>query len=300
MIKKIVFLILFLLLIIVGVILTSNFWSPYAMAYGIHQVTGFPTVIQKANLDLANSKFGVYGIRIQNPSGFPKGDFVSIPEIYVDFDLQGFLKSQRLHIRELRLNVQEVAIIKNKDGQSNISRLTSVKREKTEASEEKKKLEEAKSPQELKFFVDTLVLTIRRVRFQDQINPFMGERTIDLHIEREAVHGLSSPADIVRLIVLRVIYKAALGNLGVPVDLLKGQLDASLAKGEALILHSTVFAEAIGTQALGEGRRIIGEVGQKLPISNVEVGKAVDETTAKAKNLFGSATQFITQHGSII
>ena len=291
MVKKIVLLFFLLLLVVAGVALTGNLWLPYAMAYGIHQVTGFPTAIQKANLDLMGSKFGVYGIKIQNPGDFPKGDFVSIPEIYVDFDLSDFLESRKLHIQELRLNIEEVGVVKNASGESNISRLTSISKPKEAPTKEK--LEKAKSSEELKFFVDTLVLTIRRVRFQDQTNPFMGERTIDLHIEREVVHGLSSPADIVRLVVLRVVYEAALGNLGVPVDLLSGQLNASLAKGQALALQSTALATGIGTQALGESKRILEQASQKLPAPNAEVEKVLGGTTAKAKGLFGGATNLL-------
>ena len=186
-----------------------------------------------------------------------------------------------------------MGVIKNQTGESNISRLTSVSKAKTEAKEEKQELEKAKSSQELKFFVETLVLTIRRVKFQDQTNPLIGEKTIDLRINQEIVHSLSSPADIVRLVVLRVIYKAALGNLGVPVDLLKGQLDASLAKGQELALQSTELARELGTQTLGEGKRVLEEVSQKVPIPSAEVGKAVDEAKEKAKGIFGSAASLL-------
>ena len=293
MIKKILFLLLFLFLIVTGIILTINTWLPTALAFGVRQITVFPTSVHKTDFNLGGSTFGIYGLEIRNPHGFPKGKFVSIPEIYVDFNLPNFLISRRLHIQELRLNVEEVTIVKNKAGQSNISRLTSVREGKAEVSKEKKKLEKVKSPKELKFFVDTLVLTIRRVRFQDQTNPFIGEKTIDLHIEQEVVHGLSSPADIVRLVVLRIIYKAALGNLGVPVDLLKGQLDASLARGQALALQSTALAREIGTQALSEGERFIEEASKKIPVPNAEVEQVVDEAKAKAKSLFGSTGNFL-------
>lgn len=294
MIKKIASVFLVLVLALFGVILTINFWLPPVLAFGIHQVTGFPTKVQRTDFNLKSSKFGIYGLDIRNPKGFPRGKFVSIPEIYVDFDLVNFIKSQKIYIKELRLNIDEVGVVKNTSGESNISKLTSIsKRKVQETPKEKEKLEKAKSPRELKFFVDTLVLSIRRVRFQDQTKPFIGERTIDLHIDHEVVRGLSSPLDIVRLVVLRVIYKAALGNLGVPVDLLKGQLDASLAKGQVLALESTKLAMEMGTQALGEGERFIKQAGEKLPVSNTEVEQAVDEAKAKAKSILGGAGGFL-------
>jgi len=297
MIKKIlfgiIFIVVFLVLIVGGAVLTVNSWLPSAMAFGIRQITGFPTAIQKANLDLAGSKFGVYGIEIKNPGGFPKGNFVSIPEIYVDFDLQDFLKNQRVHIRELRLNIAEVGIVKKSNGESNISRLSSVNKGTAEVSKQKEKVEKAQSPQELRFFVDTLVLTIRYVRFQDQTNSLVGKKNIDLRIDGEVVHGLSSPADIVRLVVVRIIYKAAIGNLGVPVDFLKGQLDTSLAKGQELALQSAALAEKFGTQAFGDGEHLLKQASQQLPVSNAGVDKAVSETRAKAKSLFGGATNLL-------
>ncbi|MBI4000060.1 MAG: hypothetical protein HY351_05535 [Candidatus Omnitrophica bacterium] len=289
-----------LFLSVVGLVLSNHFWLRYVLAAGISQVTGFPAEIQKTNLNLKDSKFGIYGLQVQNPSGFPKSHFVSVPEIFVDFDLGPFMTNRKLYIRELRLNIEEVSVIKNQTGESNISRLASVRKAKTGAQQQEQELEKAKSSEELKFFVETLVLTIRRVRYQDQTNPLIGEKTIDLRVDQEVVRGLSSPADIVHLIVLRVIYKVALGNLGVPVDLLKGQLDASLAKGQALALQSTALAREFGTQAVGDGRRILEEASQKVPVSTAEVEQIVSGTTEKAKDIFGSATNLLKNTAQLI
>ncbi|MBI4372812.1 MAG: hypothetical protein HY585_03700 [Candidatus Omnitrophica bacterium] len=293
MIKKLLLAIAVLFLMILGVVFTSQFWLPYAIAAGIGQVTGFPTRVQRANLDLPSSKFGIYGLEIKNPKGFPKGNFVSIPEVFVDFDLGPLMKGRKLYIQEIRLNIEEVGIVKNRSGESNISKLTSVRKEKVVAEKQKQKLEKAKSPQELTFFVETLVLTIRRVRFQDEANPLIGERVIDLHVDQEVVHGLSSVADLVRLIVLHVIQKAALGNLGVPVDFLKGHLDASLAKGQELFLQHTAVAREMGIQALGEGERLIEEASKKIPVPEIELEKTVSETAEKAKGILGSAAELL-------
>ncbi|MBI4394699.1 MAG: hypothetical protein HY583_00730 [Candidatus Omnitrophica bacterium] len=294
MIKKIVLVIGVLFLILLGFILTNSFWLRYALAAGISQVTGFPTKIHKTDLNIQKSLFGIYGLRIRNPSGFPRSTFISIPEVFVDFDLGPFIKSRKLYIRQLRLHIEEVSIIRNQSGETNISRLTTVKKGKAER--ETQKLEKAKSPKELKFFVETFVLTIRRVRFQDQTNPLIGEKVIDLHIEQEVIHGLSSPADIVRLVVLRVIQKAALGNLGVPIDLLSQQLDASIAKGEELVNQSVALAAKMGTQTIGEGERILGEASKKVPIPTEEVGQVVEEAKTKLKDILGKAKSSVSSN----
>ena len=284
-----VLLMVVLLLIPVGLILTSNLWLGSALASGIKGVTGFPTKIEKTHLDLGRSQFGLYGIRIKNPRGFPDVVFASIPELYVDFDLSQFLKSRKLYFQEIRLSIEEVMIIRNQSGQTNLAQLKAVSKPKMEMAKERKEIEKARSPEALGFFVEKLVLTIRRVHYRDEARALIGERTIDVHINNQVFTGIANPMDIVRIVVLQITYKAALGNLGVPVDMLKGHLDESLAVGQKLALQSTALARQMGTQTLGEGKRLVEQAAQNIPVSSAEVEKTAEQVSSKAKSIFGSA-----------
>ena len=299
MVKKIligfVSIVVVLLLALIGLLFTSNLWLGSVLASGIERTTGFPVKIENARLDLPESKIGLYGIEIKNPPGFSRAVFASIPEIYVDFDLQQFLKSRKLYFQEIRLNIAEVAIVRNKSGQTNLAQLKAVSKPKAEIAKEQEKIKQAPSPKALDFFVEELILTIRRVRYQDESNILIGERTIDLHIENQVFYGIANPMDIVRIVVLQITYKAALGNLGVPVDMLKAHLDQSLAVGQQLALQTTAVARQVGEQTLGEGMRLVQKAGQKIPVSTTEVEKTVGEVSNKAKGFFGSASHFLQE-----
>ncbi|MBI4358626.1 MAG: hypothetical protein HY584_04935 [Candidatus Omnitrophica bacterium] len=280
-------------LLAVGAVLSSHLWLGQALAMGIENMTGFPTKIGRTNLSLGESRIGINGIEIKNPKGFPEGVFASIPEIYVDFDLDQFLKNRKFYFQEIRLNIEEVAIIRNQSGETNLSRLKPVSKPKAEMVQEQREIKKAPSPKALNFFVEKLVLSIRRVRYRDESRPLVGERTVDLHMNNQVFTGIANPKDIVRIIVLQITYKAALGNLGVPVDMLKGHLDESLAVGQKLALQSTLFARQMGTQTLGEGMRFIEGASGKIPVASGGVEKTVDEVTNTAKGLLGSATRFL-------
>jgi len=297
MVKKIIIgLLIFGLLLLltpVGLVLTSDLWLGQALAMGIEKVTGFPTQIEKTHLDLKASQFGVYGVQIKNPKGFQEGVFAAVPEIYVDFDLSQFLGSRKLYFQEIRLNIEEVAVIRNHLGETNLSKLKAIKKSKTEVAQEQEKVKKAPSPKALDFFVEELVLTMRKVRYRDEANRLIGDKHIDMHITGQVYRNIANPADIIRIIVLQITYKAALGNLGLPVDMLKGQLDQSLAISQQLATESMAQARQLGEQALGEGKRLMGQTVQNIPVDTETVEKAVNDVANKAKNLFGSAGNFL-------
>ena len=69
--KKIAYVLSALLVIVLGLAFTSNFWLRHAVTLALHQTTGFPITIKEVRLDPLSSKFGVYGIELGNPPGFP-------------------------------------------------------------------------------------------------------------------------------------------------------------------------------------------------------------------------------------
>lgn len=269
---------------------TSGFWLHYAVASAIQGATGFPVKIRKLDLNLPATRFGVYGVEISNPKTFSDKRFVSIPEILVDFDPGPFFKSRKIYIQEMRLNIEEVSVVRTKSGGTNLSQLKAVTQSKPEMAKEEEKAAEASSPQALDFFVEQLVLTVRRVRYHDEGQPLIGEKLIDLRIQDQTFKGISNFADIIRIIVLQITYKAALGNLGVPVDVLKGHLDSTLTRGQELATQGAALAQQYGTQALEEGSRALEDAAGKI---SPEVERTVSQASQKAKGLFGSAEKFL-------
>jgi hypothetical protein len=279
--------------ILAVVFMTSGFWLHLAVSAAIQGVTGFPVKIKKLDLDLAATRFGVYGVEINNPKTFSDKRFVSIPEVLVDFDLPQFLKSRKIYLEEIRLNIEEVSVVRAKSGGTNLSQLKAITQSKSEMASEEKKVTQASSPKALDFFVEKFILTVRRVRYHDEGQPLIGERVIDLNIQDETFSGISNFADIIRIIVLQITYKAALGNLGIPVDLLKGHLDSTLTRGQELATQSAELAQQLGTQAIEEGARALEQAAKKVPVSSPQIEKTMGEATQKAKGIFGSAEKFL-------
>ncbi|OGW85268.1 MAG: hypothetical protein A3C35_04880 [Omnitrophica bacterium RIFCSPHIGHO2_02_FULL_46_11] len=293
MIKKITAVLGFFFLVILLIILTSGFWLRPVLAAALSKVTGFPATIQKIHFDLPSSQFGIYGIELKNPAGFGKERFAFIPEAYVDFSLREFLSSRKFHFQEIRFNIDEVTIVKNASGQTNISQLTALKKQKSELKQETEAVKQAPSPQALNFFVDRLDLTVRRVRYVDYTMPKPLEKEIDIHMDHEIFLGISNPLDIVRIIVLKVIYKAALGNLNVPVAQLKEHLDVSLALGQDLAKQGTEIAQAMGADVFSEGTKMVEQVSGTLPVSNPIVDETVQNVKKKTDGIFRGASQLL-------
>lgn len=293
MIKKIAVLLIFLLLIILGILLTSSFWLRPVLAAALTKTTGFPATIQKLSFNIADSQFGIYGIELKNPAGFPKDRFAFLPEVYVDFDLRNFLSNRKLYFREIRFNIDEVVIIRSASGQTNISQLSALKKRKSEMEQETEIVKKAPSAKSLNFFVDRLDLTARHIRYLDYTKSQPDEKEIDLHMDHEVFRGISNPSDIVRIIVLKIIYKAAIGNLNVPVTQLKEHLEASLALGQDFAKQGTAIAQAVGTEVLDEGTKMVEQVSEALPVSNPVVKDTVQNVKKKTEGIFHDAGQWL-------
>ena len=291
--KKLISILGILALIIIAFMATGNFWLRQAIQAAVTGVTGFPLKIKQVRLDLMASKIGIYGLELKNPKGFPQGRFASVPEIYVDFELKKFLFEHKLYFQEIRLNIEEVAIVRNQNGETNLAQLKALTKSERETLEETKKVKKASSPAELDFFIDRLVLTIRHLRYQDQSHSLVGQKSIDLHIDGEVFRGISNPSDIVRIIVLKIVYKSAIGNLGVPVTQLKEHVTDSLERGQALALQGSELARQAGVQALDQGTQLVEQTSQNIQAQSAQVKETIEGARDKAKSVFSGAGSWL-------
>jgi hypothetical protein len=84
-----------------------------------------------------------------------------IPSFYLNYDLGSFL-SGGVHLRKLKINLKEIVVVKNKEGELNLGALEKIAQKK-EAKQSKK--EEAKKEKEFK--LDFLALKIGDVVYKD-------------------------------------------------------------------------------------------------------------------------------------
>ena len=165
--KEILGFFIFLIVLILAGLVTAYGYRDLLLKMGMEQamthLTGFKTKVEKLHFDFP-AVLEVQGLEIHNPPGFHEEVFASIPEIYIALDLPPLLHGERIHLREVRLHLQEIYLEKNEQGISNVSLLSSVRGQKETKVETRLPGEEKK---EIPFNLDRLVLTIHQVHYAD-------------------------------------------------------------------------------------------------------------------------------------
>jgi hypothetical protein len=81
--------------------------------------TGMAAQIGKFHLGLTEPVVDIKDLRLYNSAQFGGTPFLTIPEIYVEYDRAAF-KRQQIHITLLRFNLGELDVVKSQDGQTNL------------------------------------------------------------------------------------------------------------------------------------------------------------------------------------
>lgn len=178
----------------------------------VEAVTGFDAAVRSLRLDLFQGEIHLKGLTLLNPYEFEERVFADVPEIYLQMDLPSLLKKEKTHVRELRLEIRELNLEKNREGVSNVSRLTSVK----------------KSSQSVPFQLDRLELTLRRVSYHDRSSLVPKKLSVDMRVERQVFEGIRDPQSVVNLILMKLLTVESFGNLGINSAELEDQLRTSV------------------------------------------------------------------------
>ncbi len=280
----------FLFVLIVGCFIFRNSILKAAMEGVVSGLTGFKTRADELRYDFPSILL-IRGLKIQNPKEFQEPVFADIPEIFISLDLGEFLQGKKIHLREMRLHIEEIHLEKNNAGESNIERLTTVGTKGAARGQgrgtETRKGKAAASP----FQLDRLELTLRKVSYEDAsgflpsvpggkiLSAVIREKTpdklapkkvaVDLHVEKEIVTGIDSPQALVNFILLKVLYGTTFGKImGIqPQELLQNSLasgseflkGASGSLGDFSSAASQILDKQAGTlaQSLGGGETAV-------------------------------------------
>ncbi len=211
-------------------------------------VTGFKTTIGFLKVELP-STLHIKDLEIDNPAAFKEKVFVKIPEIYVSLDFRKLIRGEMIHLREVRLNLSEVNIEKNKSGVSNVSLLSTVGQQPGQPTP---KTETAGQKPGMPFRLDLLVLSMGNVRYEDQSSLVPVNLSTNLNIREERIDGVQSPAALVNLILMKILKGTTFGNIGISPDMLTGSLQGTLSSGQEMLQGAAAGLEQQGTQAVGE------------------------------------------------
>lgn len=265
-----------LLIILIVLLACKDILIKQGVKIGVKTALGLEMDIGKLKVGLLSSMIHIEDMKIYNPKGFGSESLADIPLIYVDYDLGSVIRG-KIHCPEIEINIKEVAVVKNEQGELNLNKIKSIadKNAPDQAQEETAPPAEEKAggkdKKELDMQIDKLVLTIGQVRFleyQGQEKP--KERTMMIGLDHEVFNDLNSIGEIVRVIVLKTVMTAGLKNIGLAVDKLSCGLES---------------AAGLGLEGLNEAGEIVKKGTGEL---TEQAGKLKDKTkeTLKKLNIF--------------
>ena len=180
-----------------------------AVSTAVHAVTCLRLDIRRMEVGLFRSRVHVQGMRLHNPAGFPDRVMADVPEIYVDYDLPAFLTGGT-HLRELRLDLRELTVVKNREGKLNLDSLTPVKKSKEDKA---KPAQQKRSARPGSFRIDDLHLRVGKVVYKDYSAG--GQPSVrEFHVNLDERHrNVNDPAALGALIVSRALLKTTIASL---------------------------------------------------------------------------------------
>ncbi|MCK4423476.1 MAG: AsmA family protein [Candidatus Omnitrophica bacterium] len=220
-----------LLIILIVLLACKDILIKQGVKIGVKTALGLEMDIGKLKVGLLSSMIHIEDMKIYNPKGFGPESLADIPLIYVDYDLGSVIRG-KIHCPEIEINIKEVAVVKNEQGELNLNEIKSIadKSAPEQAQEETAPADKKKDDhkKELEMQIDKLVLTIGQVRFLDYSNEEKPkERTMMIGLDHEVFNDLNSIGEIVRVIVLKTVMTAGLKNIGLAVDKLSCGLESA-------------------------------------------------------------------------
>lgn len=308
--KILTFLLLFIIAVPVLAFIFRDALLEAAITKGVTAVTGFKTEAGRVRFAFP-STVHIEGLKIHNPKskGFNQDIFVSIPEIYGSLNLNALLKEKKIHLPEVRLNIAEVNIEKNKEGVSNVQMLSSLG---GTPGATKPAPTTAEKQEAMPFQLDLFELTIRRVSYADQsgmlpsvpgakmlpkeitgatskVGGMVPDRlAVDLNVEKKQFRNITDPKALVNLIVVEVLRGTTFGNLMNlnPEAIMKDTFAGAVGLGKGVV-----------TGSLGQGSKLIdagaAKTGEALKGT---LGDVSGEAASQVKGMFGKLKSTIAQN----
>ena len=186
------YLFILLMVLVVAAILSKDAIVKQIVQSRFRSATGMDATIGKMDIGLLTPTIAIEDIKIYNPPGFGGSLFLSLPEIYVDYDRDA-LRARKLHLNLVRINLAEMDIIQDRNGRTNIQSIG----EKTQAAAAAKKQSSA-----LTFTgLDTLNVTLQKLRLWSLDSPAQ-VREMPFGISNEVFTNLITGEDFRRMAVM--------------------------------------------------------------------------------------------------
>jgi len=282
-VKKRYLILIIILCVFLVLIIGKNMVIKHVLAGGVKTLTGLKMHIDKTDVGVFSTKIALEGLTLYNPKDFPDKVMIEMPELYVDYDLGAMFK-KNVHLSELRINLKEFVVVRNKDGLLNLDSLKVVKETKQESAQPDKKVKKAKP--DGSFQIDVMSLKIDKVIFKDYSvgdKPKITEYPVKIN---EKFTNINDPKKVANVIIVKAIMNTAIGRLtSFDVNALAASASDTL-KGATKIIGSTAGAAVdTGKKAAKTATETTKQVGGK-------VVDAASDTVNKTTDVIGKVLPF--------
>ncbi len=161
--KKILIIIGLIIVVLIGFSILRDQLIKSAISFVGSNVLGARMELGGFSLGIMTQSAKLSGFKIYNPAGFPPGILLDMPKVSVDLDMLSILKG-KLHIQSAVVDLREVDIVKNKDGQLNVDSLKVAQQGKKPEAEKSKP---DKAGKVMPLQIDTMTLSIGSVLVKD-------------------------------------------------------------------------------------------------------------------------------------
>ena len=270
-----------LLILVVAVFVGKNVIVKAAVVGGVKAITGLDTSIGSISVGLLHTNVGIKNLRIGQPSGFPSGAMVDIPEVYVDYELSAFLKGT-VHLEEMRLHLHELQVVKNAEGKVNLNSVAALQPSKQQDVKQSTAPTSGKAPQ---FQIDQLELRVDRVVYTDYTTTPPSTKEFSLSINQH-FSGITNPYLLGSLVVSQALMQTTVAQLAnFDVRGLQSTVQTGLKQGAAQ-LSQTLTSGLSDVQGLS--KHAFGTASKTVGTATGAAKDAVGATTDAVKKLFGN------------
>jgi uncharacterized protein involved in outer membrane biogenesis len=248
--KKIIIIVLAAtLMLLVTTPFTINTVARISIERMFHDATGLQLKVQSFNIGLIRSLVRIKGLRLLSPQGHKDRVMLDIAELYIDYNLPAALNG-KAHVEELDINLREIMVSKNKQGQINLDALK-------KAQEKQENSMESSEEDQAEVQIDKLKLRIGKVTFKDYSEesvPTIKEFYLYLDEEYE---NLTDPYALVEFMIVRGLVNTNIASLAkfdliplikdLPDPLKQATIMASKAADKAAELSTQISEKAKDT-----------------------------------------------------
>ena len=229
--------------------IAKNILAQVILTSAVSGAAHVPARIGSVNLSFLSASIRIKKFQLSNPAGFPEKLMLDIPQIFIDFKPTELLKG-KAHFEEVKLELKELIVIKNKDGKTNVEAVKPSKQEKKEADQKAKSAGGGKAT---KLHIEKLSLSIGRVVYKDYSTG--GEPTteiFDINIKDREFRDINDPSQIVSLVMFEALTRTSLSRLAnLDIDSFKEGGIEALSKGLGVVSDGTDAATDAASQLLG-------------------------------------------------